>query len=89
MPDLPPLGPDGAPPEEPRDADAAALVAGLDDEVLVVDELPRYHLAGCRSLNASPVIPLPAREAVELGFTPCAWCTPDRALSARHRAPVR
>lgn len=88
-PDLPPLGPDGAPPEEPRDADAAALVAGLDDEVLVVDELPRYHLAGCRSIGASPVIPLPAREAVELGFTPCAWCTPDRALSARHRAPVR
>ena len=89
MPDLPPRGPDGAPPEEPRDADAAALVAGLDDEVLVVDELPRYHLAGCRSLNASSVIPLPAREAVELGFTPCAWCTPDRTLSARNRAPVR
>ena len=89
MPDLPPLGPDGAPPEEPRDADAAALVAGLDDEVLVVDELPRYHLAGCRSLGGSPVIPLPAREAVELGFTPCAWCTPDRTLSSRHRAPVR
>ena len=87
--ELPPLGPDGAPPEEPRDADAAALVAGLDDEVLVVDELPRYHLAGCRSIGASPVIPLPAREAVELGFTPCAWCTPDRSLSARHRAPVR
>ena len=85
---LPPLGPDGAPPEEPRDADAAALVAGLDDEVLVVDELPRYHLAGCRSLATSSVIPLPAREAVELGFTPCAW-HPDRALSARHRAPVR
>jgi hypothetical protein len=86
---LPPLGPDGAPPEEPRDADAAALVAGVEDEVLVVDELPRYHLAGCRSLAGIPVIPLPAREAVELGFTPCAWCTPDRALSARHRAPVR
>ena len=88
-PELPPLGPDGAPPEEPRDADLAALVAGLDDEVLVVDELPRYHLAGCRSLHATPVIPLPAREAVELGFTPCAWCAPDRSLSARHRAPVR
>ena len=86
---LPPLGPDGAPPEEPRDADAAALVAELDDEVLVVDELPRYHLGGCRSLGGSPVIPLPAREAVELGFTPCAWCTPDRALSSRHRAAAR
>ena len=88
-PAVPPLGPDGAPPEEPRDADAAALVAGVEDEVLVVDELPRYHLAGCRSLAGIPVIPLPAREAVELGFTPCAWCTPDRALSARHRAPAR
>lgn len=88
-PALPPLGPDGAPPEEPRDADAAALVAGVEDEVLVVDELPRYHLAGCRSLAGIPVIPLQAREAVELGFTPCAWCTPDRALSARHRAPAR
>jgi hypothetical protein len=87
--DLPPLGPDGAPPEEPRDADAAGLVAELNDEVLVVDELPRYHLDGCRSLAGSPVIPLPAREAVELGFTPCAWCTPDRTLSSRHRAPVR
>ena len=60
--DLAPLGPDGAPPEEPRDTDAAALVAGLDDEVLVVDELPRYHLGGCPSLGGSPLIPLPARE---------------------------
>jgi hypothetical protein len=86
---LPPLGPDGAPPEESRDVDAAALVAGVDDEVLVVDELPRYHLGGCRSLSGIPVIPLPAREAVELGFTPCAWCTPNRTLATRHRAPVR
>lgn len=87
--DLPPLGPDGAPPEEPYDADAAGLVAELDDEVLVVDELPRYHQAGCASLANIPVIPLPAREAVELGFTPCAWCTPNRALSSRHRAGAR
>jgi hypothetical protein len=88
-PDLAPLGPDGAPPEEPRDAEAAGLVAELEDEVLVVDELPRYHLGGCRSLVGRPVIPLPAREAVELGFTPCAWCTPDRALTSRRRAPAR
>ena len=87
--DLPPLGPDGAPPEEPRDAEAAGLVAELNDEVLVVDELPRYHLGGCRSLASTAVIPLPAREAVELGFTPCAWCTPDRTLSSRHRASAR
>lgn len=86
---LPPLGPDGAPPEEPRDPEAAAVVANLEDEVLVIDELPRYHLFGCRSLLGRPVIPLPAREAVELGFTPCGWCTPDRALSARHHAGAR
>jgi hypothetical protein len=64
-------------------------VAELDDEVLVVDEMPRYHQAGCRSLANTPVIPLPAREAVELGFTPCAWCTPNRALSSRHHAGAR
>ncbi|HXV91821.1 MAG TPA: hypothetical protein VD813_00875 [Pseudonocardia sp.] len=86
---MPPLGPDGAPPEEPRDAEAAALVAELEDEVLVVDELPRYHLFGCRSLLGRAVIPLPAKEAVELGFTPCGWCTPDRSLYARHPAGAR
>ncbi len=87
--ELPPLGPDGAPPEEPHEPDAAGLVAVLDEEVFVVDELPRYHLGGCRSLSGIPVIPLPAREAVELGFTPCAWCTPNRTLASRHRTPVR
>ncbi|MFC5993358.1 hypothetical protein ACFQE5_03915 [Pseudonocardia hispaniensis] len=86
---LPPLGPGGEPPEEPRNADAAALMAELEDEVVVVDELPRYHLAGCRSLPGMPIIPLPVREAVELGFTPCGWCTPDRVLSGRHPARVR
>jgi hypothetical protein len=85
----PPSGPEGEPPEEPRDADAAALVAELDDEVVVVDEQPRYHMAGCRSLPGRPTIPLPAREAVELGFTPCGWCTPDRVLSSRHPAGTR
>lgn len=87
--DLPPLGPDGAPPEEPHEAEAAAVVTTVDDEVLVVDELPRYHVSGCPSLGGNPVIPLPAREAVELGFTPCAWCAPNRTLAGRHRAPVR
>ncbi|GAA4545964.1 hypothetical protein [Pseudonocardia xishanensis] len=78
-------GPHGEPPEEPRDAEVAALVSGLDDEVVVVDEQPRYHLAGCRSLPGRPVIPLPAKEAVELGFTPCGWCTPDRTMAGRHQ----
>jgi hypothetical protein len=84
--DLPPLGPDGAPPEESHDAEAAALAAEMSDEVFVVDELPRYHVAGCRSLIGSAVIPLSAREAMELGFTPCAWCAPVRSLTTRRAA---
>ena len=87
--ELPPPGPDGAPPEEPHDPEAAAVVATLDDEVVVVDELPRYHVGGCPSLAGTPVIPLPVREAVELGFTPCAWCAPNRTLAGRHRASLR
>jgi hypothetical protein len=87
--DASPHASDEEPPEESRDAAAAALVAGLEDEVVVVDEQPRYHLTACRSLVAKVLIPLPVREAVELGFTPCGWCCPDRALVARHPAPAR
>jgi hypothetical protein len=76
-------------PEEQSDPEAAALVSGLEDEVLVIDEHPRYHVTGCRSLAAAALIPLPVREAVELGFTPCGWCTPDRSLASRHRATAR
>jgi hypothetical protein len=83
------LGPDGDPPEEPRDPTAAAIVAGLEDEILVIDEQPRYHVGECPSLAAMPLIPLPVREAVELGFTPCGWCSPDRTLADRHRAAAR
>jgi hypothetical protein len=54
--------------------------------VLVIDEQPRYHVGGCRSLAGKPLIPLPAREAVELGFTPCGWCSPDRTLSGQQTA---
>jgi hypothetical protein len=86
---VPPAGPHGEPPEEPRDPEVAAVVAELQDEVVVVDEQPRYHLAGCRSLPGRPVIPLPAKEAVELGFTPCGWCNPDRTLAGRHQPAHR
>ena len=65
----------------------AAAVQGT--EVLVIDEQPRYHVTGCRSLAAAALIPLPVREAVELGFTPCGWCTPDHTLASRHRATAR
>ena len=80
---------DGEPPEEPPDVAASALVAALDDEVVVVDEQPRYHVEDCRALAGKALIPLPAREAIELGFTPCGWCTPDRTLASRHAAPTR
>ena len=69
-----------------RPVRARASVAKLDDEVVVVDEQPRYHLAGCRSIRGRETIPLPAKEAVEYEFTPCEVCTPVRVLSARNRA---
>lgn len=80
---------DGEPPEEPLDPAVARIVAGLVEEVVVIDEEPRYHLTSCRAVAVKPTIPLPVREAVELGFTPCGWCTPDAVLSDRHRASAR
>jgi len=62
------------------------LVVDLTDEVLVVDEHPRYHLAGCRWLAGRETIPLPLDEARTDGFTPCAVCSPDRNLAERARA---
>lgn len=85
----PPSTADDEPPVEQADPAAAELVARLEDEVVVVDEQPRYHVTGCRSVLGQPIIPLPAREAVELGFTPCGWCSPDRTLSERHSADAR
>ena len=76
-------------PEERRDPVAAEIVSGLDDEVVVVDEQPRYHVTGCRALVSVVLIPLPVREAVELGFTPCGWCSPDRTLAGRHQTASR
>ncbi|MFI6822620.1 hypothetical protein ACIBJE_16945 [Micromonospora sp. NPDC050187] len=63
----------------------AARVARLDTEVLVVDGRPRYHVADCPHLLGREPEPLPASEAVELGFTPCADCTPDTVLLADPR----
>lgn len=82
----PPPSDDGEPPEEPLDPAVAQVVATLADQVFVVDEQPRYHVSGCRVLVAHSTIPLPAREAVELGFSPCGWCTPDAVLGGRHHA---
>ncbi len=84
-----PPPPGQEPPEESSGAETSALVATLEDEVVVVDEQPRYHVVECRGLVGQSVIPLPVREAVELGFTPCAWCQPNRRLASQHPAAVR
>ena len=73
------------PAEEDTDTADLLVVAGLTDEVLVVDERPRYHLPSCEWARGHPTMPLPVREARELGFTPCALCTPDAVLATVHR----
>ncbi|PXY19511.1 hypothetical protein [Prauserella muralis] len=77
--------PSGDPAEEETDAADLLIVSELEAEVLVVDEYPRYHLAECSWLKDKDTIPLPVREARELGFTPCAVCGPDASLAAAHR----
>jgi hypothetical protein len=77
------------PPEEPAaqqvSAADAARLARMSDDVLVIDGRPRYHLPGCPHLLGRDSEPLPVREAVELGFTPCGRCEPARALLAEPR----
>ncbi len=73
------------PAEEDTDAADALLVSESDEEVVVVDERPRYHLSACGWLGGREVLSLPVREARELGFTSCARCTPDAALAGRVR----
>jgi hypothetical protein len=81
-----------APPEQPDpgveevEVTDLLLVVDLTDEVLVVDEHPRYHVAECSWLAGRDTIPLPLDEARADGFTPCAVCSPDRTLAERARA---
>ncbi|MGW4112254.1 hypothetical protein ACWEFJ_15370 [Actinosynnema sp. NPDC004786] len=87
--EAPRSSPDQAEPEpgeEDTDAADALVVSDLTDEVRVVDERPRYHLAGCSWLAARPSLGLPVSEARQLGFTPCAVCRPDAGLAAARRA---
>jgi glucose/arabinose dehydrogenase len=70
--------------EETSDADIAVL-ADLEDEVVVVDEHPRYHLTTCVWLGTRDTIPIGVGEARQLGFTPCDRCCPDANLVAVHR----
>jgi hypothetical protein len=77
---------DDQPGEEDTDAADLLLIYELADEVLVVDERPRYHLARCRLADHERAERLPVREARELGFTPCARCRPDTILARKYRA---
>ena len=81
--------PSGEPPVEEVEVTDLLVVVDLRDEVLVVDEHPRYHLAGCRWLGGRETFPLPLDEARTDGFTPCAWCEPDRTLAQRERGRRR
>ncbi|MDQ0382321.1 hypothetical protein [Amycolatopsis thermophila] len=77
---------EGEPGEERTDEADAKIVDELDVEVVVVDEHPRYHLTDCGWLADRDVIPISVSEARDLGFTPCARCTPDAHLAQAHRA---
>jgi hypothetical protein len=83
-----------ADPDDPEDEPRAQMirpgdavrVARMQNEVLVVDGRPRYHLADCPHLIGRQTEGLPAGEAVELGFTPCGLCRPvDRLVAAAAR----
>jgi hypothetical protein len=80
------LDPEAEPAEEDTDAADVLIVTDLDVEVFVLDERPRYHLVGCRWVGERTTLPLPVREARQLGFNPCAICTPDAVIAERHRA---
>ena len=77
---------DGEPGEEDTDAADLLVIYELADEVLVVDEYPRYHLVRCRLAHHERAERLPVREARQLGFTPCDRCRPDTILARKYRA---
>jgi hypothetical protein len=79
-------GDDGEPGVERLAVRDALRVAQLNDEVVVVDGHPRYHLADCPTLAGAETMPLAVSVARRGGFTPCAVCGPDAALLARSRA---
>jgi hypothetical protein len=76
----------GEPPAEDVEVTDLLLAVDLKDEVFVIDEHPRYHLAGCIHLRGRTTIPLPHDEARADGFTPCGVCEPDHTLAEQVRA---
>lgn len=83
--DGPVVAADEEPPEEEVEVTDLLLVLDLTDEVVVVDEHPRYHLAGCTQTAGQEEIPVPMDEAREDGFTACGACGPDRHLAEIER----
>jgi hypothetical protein len=83
-----PPAPDEPDEETPDDADLSA-VAARDDEVVVIDEEPLFHLDRCGYLYGKEVIPLPVSEAIDLGFTGCSWCAPVTTLAEQTGADSR
>lgn len=79
----------GEPAEEDVEVTDLLLVVDLRDEVLVVDEHPRYHRAGCPLLDSETTVPLPMVEARTDGFTPCGTCRPVRHAAAVERSRRR
>lgn len=80
------LDPETEPAEEDTDAADVLIVTDLDVEVRVLDERPRYHLADCRWVGDRASLPLSIKEARQLGFNPCAVCTPDAVIAKRYRS---
>ncbi|VVJ21027.1 FIG035962: transmembrane protein [Amycolatopsis camponoti] len=80
-----PAEPETDPGEEETPAADIAVLADLEDEVVVVDEHPRYHLTTCVWLGTRDTIPIGVGEARQLGFTPCDRCRPDANLVSAHR----
>jgi len=76
----------GDPAAEDVDVTDLLLVVDMHDDVFVVDEHPRYHLADCSWLAKREAIPIPVNEARTDGFTPCGVCSPDRYLAQVARA---
>jgi hypothetical protein len=64
---LPIPEPPGEPAVEQVPVRDALRVAQLDDEVLVVDGHPRYHLAGCPTLTGAEAGPAGAEAGAEAG----------------------
>jgi hypothetical protein len=73
--------PPDEPPEEDVSAPDALRVVDVEDEVMVVDGRPRYHLASCPHLSGKQAVPLSRLEAREAGFTPCSLCAPDASFA--------